>query len=51
MFTSKLFPFVLSLQSRKWSDDEVMEDLAYLKDELTKRLEGLRWVMYFDGVM
>ncbi|CAD6581082.1 MAG: H(+)-transporting V1 sector ATPase subunit H [Tremellales sp. Tagirdzhanova-0007] len=41
MFTSKLLPFVLSLQSRKWSDDEVMEDLAYLKDELTKRLEGL----------
>ena len=41
MFTSKLLPFVQSLQSRKWSDDEVVEDLAYLKEELTTRLDNL----------
>jgi V-type H+-transporting ATPase subunit H len=41
MFTCRLLPFVESLQSRKWSDDEITEDLQYLKDELSKRLEGL----------
>lgn len=41
MFTTKLLPFVTSLQSRKWSDEEIVEDVDYLKDELTNRLEGL----------
>ena len=44
MFTTKLLPFVTSLQSRKWSDEEITEDLDYLKDELTNRLEGLTYV-------
>lgn len=44
MFTSKLLPFVNSLQNRKWSDDEVVEDLDFLKHELQSRLEGLRYV-------
>ena len=41
MFTSKLLAFVNTLLSRKWSDEEVVEDLQYLKDELTTRLENL----------
>lgn len=41
MFTTKLLPFVVSLQSRKWSDEEIVEDVEYLKDELTSKLEGL----------
>ncbi|WVQ85791.1 hypothetical protein IAT38_007958 [Cryptococcus sp. DSM 104549] len=41
MFVTKLLPFVLSLQSRKWSDEEIVEDLDYLKDELKARLDGL----------
>lgn len=41
MFTTKLLPFVTSLQSRKWSDDEIVEDLEYLSTELKSRVEGL----------
>ncbi|WVR08626.1 hypothetical protein IAU60_005682 [Kwoniella sp. DSM 27419] len=41
MFVAKLLPFVISLQSRKWSDDEIVEDLDYLKSELQTRLDGL----------
>lgn len=41
MFTTKLLPFVTTLQSRKWSDEEIVEDVEYLKDGLTSRLEGL----------
>ncbi|KAE8541444.1 hypothetical protein D1P53_002804 [Cryptococcus gattii VGV] len=41
MFVTKLLPFIVSLQSRKWSDEEIVEDLEYLKDELKSRLDGL----------
>jgi V-type H+-transporting ATPase subunit H len=41
MLTSKLLPFVVSLQSRKWSDEEVTDDLEFLKTELSTRLENL----------
>lgn len=42
MFAIKLLPFVTSLQTRKWSDDDITDDIAYLKDELKSRLDGLR---------
>ena len=41
MFTTKLLVFVTSLESRKFSDEEIVEDVQYLKEELTNRLEGL----------
>ncbi|EIW70107.1 hypothetical protein TREMEDRAFT_61869 [Tremella mesenterica DSM 1558] len=41
MFVVKLLPFVNSLRERKWSDDEIVEDLNYLRDELRSRLDGL----------
>ncbi|WWD20731.1 hypothetical protein CI109_105207 [Kwoniella shandongensis] len=41
MFMAKLLPFIISLQSRKWSDEEIVEDLDYLKQELKTRLDGL----------
>jgi V-type H+-transporting ATPase subunit H len=41
MFTSKLLPFVNSLQSRQWSDEEVTDDLEFLNTELKSRLDGL----------
>ena len=41
MFTTKLLPFVTSLKSRQWSDEEIIEDIDYLKDELNAKLDGL----------
>ncbi|KAL7422849.1 H(+)-transporting V1 sector ATPase subunit H [Cryptotrichosporon argae] len=41
MFMVKLLPFVVSLQDRKWSDEDVVEDLDFLRDELKARLDGL----------
>ena len=41
MLTSKLLPFVISLQSRRWSDEEITDDLDFLKSELSTRLENL----------
>ncbi|WVO17514.1 hypothetical protein L204_105207 [Cryptococcus depauperatus] len=41
MFVTKLLPFVTSLQSRKYSDEEIIEDLDFLREELKTRLEGM----------
>lgn len=37
----KTLPLVSSLLARKWSDEEIEEDLNYLSTELKGRLEGL----------
>lgn len=44
MFVVRLLPFVQSLGERKWSDEDIVEDIDYLKEELKSRLEGLTWV-------
>lgn len=41
MFVVRLLPFVKSLLERKWSDEDIVEDLEYLRDELKTRLDGL----------
>lgn len=41
MLVTQLLPFVKSLSARKWSDDEIAEDLEYLKNELTERFQSL----------
>ena len=44
MFVVKLLPFVRNLSGRKWSDDEIVEDVQYLKDELSAHFENLTCV-------
>lgn len=41
MLVQKLLPLVKSFSTRKWSDDEVVDDIKYLKDELEERLADL----------
>ncbi|GHJ88819.1 hypothetical protein NliqN6_5221 [Naganishia liquefaciens] len=41
MLVQKLLPLVKSFSTRKWSDDEVVDDIKYLKEELEGRLENL----------
>ncbi|ORY55172.1 armadillo-type protein [Leucosporidium creatinivorum] len=41
MLVAKLLPCVKTLQSRKWSDDEIKEDVDFLVDELKNSFEGL----------
>lgn len=50
MFVVRLLPFVQSLNERNWSDEDIVEDLDYLKEELKTRLDGLTWVApYYSG--
>jgi V-type H+-transporting ATPase subunit H len=41
MFVVKLLPFVRNLAARKWSDDEVVEDIQYLNEELSAHFQNL----------
>jgi len=41
MLVAKLLPYIKSLSTRKWSDDEIVEDIQFLKEELTKNFESL----------
>ncbi|KAJ9110092.1 hypothetical protein QFC19_001763 [Naganishia cerealis] len=41
MLVQKLLPLVKSFSARKWSDDEVIDDIKFLRDELEVRLANL----------
>ncbi|KAF8919557.1 armadillo-type protein [Mucidula mucida] len=41
MLVSQLLPFVKNLAGRKWSDEDIMEDIQFLRDELTVNFQSL----------
>lgn len=41
MLVAQLLPFVKNLVGRKWSDDDILEDVQFLKEELTTRFNTL----------
>ncbi|KAI0698501.1 ATPase V1 complex subunit H [Cytidiella melzeri] len=41
MLVAKLLPFVKNLSTRKWTDEDIVEDVQYLSDELTARFDSL----------
>lgn len=42
MIGNKLLNVCETLAGRKWSDDDILEDLQYLKEELAKTVANLR---------
>jgi V-type H+-transporting ATPase subunit H len=44
MLVAQLLPFVKNLASRKWSDEDILEDVQFLIDELNARFESLTYV-------
>ncbi|KAH9981470.1 ATPase V1 complex subunit H [Lactifluus volemus] len=41
MLVAQLLPFVKNLATRKWSDEDILEDVQFLGDELNARFESL----------
>ncbi|PWY99308.1 ARM repeat-containing protein [Testicularia cyperi] len=41
MLGSKCLPLAENLLTRKWSDEEIEDDLAFIKDDLAHRLQGM----------
>ena len=44
MLVSQVLPFVKNLSTRKWTDEDILDDIQYLKDELTARFNSLTYV-------
>jgi V-type H+-transporting ATPase subunit H len=42
MLVAKLLPFTENLSTRKWSDNDIVEDIEYLKAELEENFHSLR---------
>lgn len=47
MLVCQLLPYTKNLATRKWSDEDIIEDIKFLKDELTTRFESLTYVIHF----
>ena len=45
MLVCQLLPFVKNLAGRKWSDEDILEDVQFLKDELNTRFQSLTYVL------
>ncbi|TFK55012.1 ATPase, V1 complex, subunit H [Heliocybe sulcata] len=41
MLVAQLLPFMKNLSTRKWSDEDVLEDVQFLQDELKSRFDSL----------
>lgn len=48
MLVSQVLPFVKNLASRKWSDEDILEDVQFLKDELNARFQSLTYANCYD---
>ena len=46
MLIAQLLPFVKNLATRKWSDEDILEDVQFLRDELNARFESLTCVPF-----
>src|ERR1700685_2819752 len=47
MLVAQLLPFAKNLSARKFSDEDILEDVHFLRDELTTNFQSLTWVHLF----
>jgi V-type H+-transporting ATPase subunit H len=45
MLVARLLPFAKNLSTRKWTDEDIAEDVAYLRDELNANFQSLTCVL------
>lgn len=44
MLVAQMLPFAKSLCGRKWTDEDILEDVQFLRDELKARFDSLTYV-------
>ena len=49
MLVAQLLPFIKSLCSRKWTDEDIVEDVQFLRDELTANFESLTYAFFLTS--
>ena len=50
MLVAQLLPFVKNLSTRKWGDEDIVEDVQFLRGELSARFESLTCVLFIRNV-
>lgn len=45
MLVAQLLPFAKNLCTRKWSDEDIIEDVQFLRDELNINFQSLTFVV------
>jgi V-type H+-transporting ATPase subunit H len=45
MLVAQLLPFAKNLCARKFSDEDILEDVQFVRDELTINFQSLTYVM------
>jgi len=43
----KVHPLILNLQNRKWTDEDIVQDLEFLSNGLEKNMEQLGFLIFF----
>ena len=41
MLVAQLLPFAKNLSTRKWTDEDIPEDIQFIRDELSTRFQSL----------
>lgn len=45
MLVAQLLPFIKNLAAGKWSDEDILEDIQFVRDELETNFASLTWVV------
>lgn len=45
MLVAQVLPFVKNLCGRKWSDEDIVEDIQFLREELNVNFQSLTFVI------
>ena len=51
MLVVLLLRFVMSLSTRKWTDEDIIEDVQFLRDELTANFDSLTYARPFSTLL
>ena len=49
MLVAQLLPFAKSLCTRKWTDEDIVEDVQFLRDELKANFDSLTYRTYYSS--
>lgn len=50
MLVAQLLPYAKNLCGRKWTDEDIVEDVQYLRDELAANFQSLTYAITLSPI-
>lgn len=50
MLVAQLLPYAKNLCGRKWTDEDIVEDVQYLRDELSANFQSLTYAIILSAI-